>query len=59
MSVLLVRLCVVAGKDTSEDYVSDSDDDSVDEGVISDDKEVDATVFMDAYRCVTGTMQRQ
>ena len=51
---------MMLGKDTSEDYESDSDDDdSVDEGVISDDKEVDATVFMDAYRCVTGTMQRQ
>ena len=42
---------MLAGRDTPEDYESDSEDDeSVDEGVISDDKEIDVTVFMDAYK---------
>ena len=44
-------VCCDVGKDTAEDYESDGEGDvSSDEGVISDEKEVDLSLFKDAYK---------
>jgi len=49
--VVDVDVCCDVGKDTAEDYESDGEGDvSSDEGVISDEKEVDLSLFKDAYK---------